>query len=467
MRIVWHDSADAALAARGLALAEEQQGRARLWRLERLAPPDEEEPEAIPPSLPAPPGLMQAALAEADRPEGVEEALGHALPDALRTAARFEGTSRNAAVTAEPDQIAVALVEGTLHTALADRRTARLRLSGSPQAVFTLADRLLGELPCAVPAASLAAEALDSDAEPSSGPPRLPPALTASAALAWLMARLAQSLVALVPAASSGTRSEPVHQMRVALRRLRTAMTLLKPLLPEPAALAEAARGLRALARVLGPAREWDVFLEGTGRTVAAAFPENRALARLLKAASRRRASAYADLSAALAQPEFRRLMLALAALAVQQPWQESGEHEGKETSLAEIAPALLQRRYRKLLSAAAGIANTDIATVDAARLHAIRLRAKRVRYAAELLSPLFPRKEMQRFIRRLVRLQDRLGGVNDAASVDRLLGTLGASGSGEAGGIVRGFVAAIALEERTRIEPAWRKFRKQAPFWA
>ncbi|HWA80116.1 MAG TPA: CHAD domain-containing protein, partial [Acetobacteraceae bacterium] len=225
--------------------------------------------------------------------------------------------------------------------------------------------------------------------------------------------------------------------------------------------------------------REWDVFLEGTGMAVAAAFPENAALARLLKAAARRREAAYDALRAELGSAGFRRLMLQLSSLAMLRPWQRvpgerirgEGQQEAAEGRLAEEGPAppltaatvaeLLQRRQRKLLAAA-----TNITEADAQHLHAIRLRAKRLRYAGELFSPLFPRKDTQRFLHRLARLQDRLGVVNDAQAVDRLLGDLGAMGSGHAAGLVRGFVAANALRERARVEPAWRKFRRQVPFW-
>ncbi|HUA77572.1 MAG TPA: CHAD domain-containing protein [Acetobacteraceae bacterium] len=503
MRVAWHDAADAALAAEGLALAEEQRGRARLWWLEPLGSTADKKGE----SPPAPPGVVPAILAEADHLAGLGEALGRTLPDGLRTVARFEGTRRSATIAAAPGeiaseiagetagevvgeiaeeaaegtagQIALDLLEGTLHTARADRRLARLRLSGPPVAVFALADQLLADLPCTVPATSLAAEALSFGAEdvsPPSGLPVLPSAIAVSGALAWMVASLARTLVALAPSAASGEGSEPVHQMRVALRRLRTAMTLLKPLVPGPAALTEATAGLGTLARALGPAREWDVFLEGTGPAVAAAFPKDAPLARLLKAARRRRDTAYAALRAELDQADFRRLILRLAALAVLRPWETPSlpardmpdEAHGHavpeaeaETALAEAAPALMQRRYRKLLSAA-----SDIETADAVHLHAIRLRAKRLRYAGELLSPFFPRRDVQRFIRRLARLQDRLGTVNDAVAVERLLAELGPAGSGEAGGVVRGFVAANALRERARVEAVWRKFRKQTPFW-
>jgi triphosphatase len=449
VHIAWHDTEEGALAAEGLALVEERRGRVRQWRLERLAAKEGEAPGVVPP-----------ALASAERPE----ALGRELPGPLRTVARFEGTRRSAGPWGgeSGEEGEVALVEGTLQTSRGERRVARLRLSGAPGSVFALADGLLADLPLVVPAAGLAAEALGlTRVDVPTASPLLPAGLEAGEALAWLVAVLSRNLLVLAPAAAGGEASEPVHQMRVALRRLRTAIALLKPLLPAAAAVAEASEGLRGLARALGPAREWDVFLEGTAPAIKAAFPEDAAIARLLEAARRRRERAYAALREELAGAGFRRLMLRLVAIAVLRPWQREGER-GPETPLAAVAPALLQRRRRKLLSAGA-----EIETADAAHLHAVRLRAKRLRYAGEILCSLFPRKEAQHFLHRLARLQDRLGLLNDAVCVERLLGELGRAGSGRAGGIVLGFVAAAALRERARIGPAWRKFRKQASFWA
>jgi len=489
--------------AAGLALGEERQGRTRQWWLEKLGTCAKQDI-----NFPRPPGAPPPVLARADRLEALgPEVLGHTLPAPLRTVARFEASRRTASIGGgrkkdAPGRIALELLEGRLETSRVGQPLARLRLVGQPVAVFALADRLLADLPCTVPAASLAEEALGASLEaPSEGFPRkfpggfpsedaprigsslLPEGLSAGDALAWLVASLARALLALAPRAAAGDGSEPVHQMRVALRRLRTAITVLKrvlpPLLPPhdaahdagsaSSALAGAEAGLRTLARALGPAREWDVFLEGAGMAVAGAFPENAALARLLKAAWRQREAAYEALRAELGSAGFRRLMLQLSSLAVLRPWQGMKEApegmqegDGPQSPLTATAVAgLLQRRQRKLLSAAA-----DIANADGEHLHAIRLRAKRLRYAGELFSSLFPRKETQRFLRRLARLQDRLGAVNDARAVDRLLGELGSTGKGHAAGIVRGFVAANALREQLRVAPAWRKFRRQAPFW-
>ena len=107
-----------------------------------------------------------------------------------------------------------------------------------------------------------------------------------------------------------------------------------------------------------------------------------------------------------------------------------------------------------------------DLADLEPAALHAIRLRAKRLRYAAEIFAPLYPGKATHRFIRRLSRLQDRLGTLNDGAVAAHLLGELAGGNHAFAIGLVLGFVGAHNGDTRERIDEAWQKFHRLAPFW-
>ena len=68
-------------------------------------------------------------------------------------------------------------------------------------------------------------------------------------------------LMANQPAAVAGD-IEGVHQMRVAIRRLRAALVLFRPRL-EPHAEARLTEALRSLGRIFGEARDWDVFCQG------------------------------------------------------------------------------------------------------------------------------------------------------------------------------------------------------------
>ena len=131
---------------------------------------------------------------------------------------------------------------------------------------------------------------------------------------------------------------------------------------------------------------------------------------------------------------------------------------------LEAFASRALARRLHRL--AAAGEA---IEHLDAAALHAIRLRAKRMRYVAEVFAPIYPGKATRRFMRRLARLQDRLGRLNDSSVADGLLGEIGAGAGGRAhaAGLVRGFLAARGGGARGRIARAWARFHRLEPFWS
>jgi CHAD domain-containing protein len=245
--------------------------------------------------------------------------------------------------------------------------------------------------------------------------------------------------------------------MRVALRRLRSALSLFR----------RAARGadvdrvradLTALARALGPARDWDVFLAGIARDVARLLPDEPAIGRMTAAARRQRGAAYASLATLLDAPAFQRTLLDLAHLAIVQPWRHGvAEHR---PLLVDFARQALNRRLRRVLEA-----GDDLAELPAADLHAVRIQCKRLRYAAEFFAPLTPGRQSRRFLRRLAAVQERLGHLNDAAVAGELLAPIG--GRGFAAGIVRGYLAARSAGGRAKAERSWKKFRRAEPFWS
>jgi CHAD domain-containing protein len=455
LRLTWYDSPGHDLAAEGLALAERQHGRQRSWRLFRMGP------AAGAVWLPGTPSPVLAEAAEA-------MALNAALPTPLASVVGFEGRARTLAA---PEAVEVTLITGRLRAGTATRRCCRVRLAGPAGAVAALAGELAGPLHLHVPAASLAAEAMAFAGHPPRrrrAAPALLPDQPVGAAFAHLVARLTGTI--LHEAAHAGpAESEPVHQMRVAVRRLRSAVALFGKATHCPE-LAAGKTALQALAGVLAPARDWDVFAEGTGPAVAASFAEDAAVHRLLAAAERRRLAAYTALRRYLASAAFRRLGIALAALAAARPWEATERGQDAEAaarqaerlagSLADFAGRALGRRLRTL-----GTATGDIEALPAEELHALRLHGKRLRYVAEFCAPLFAGRGSRRFIRRLTALQERLGHLNDGAVAAGLLADLGAAHS-FAGGVVRGFVAARSAGERPRIGRAWRRFHRLDAFW-
>ena len=459
LTILWHDTQAGILASDGLALAERRTGRDTEWRLERLVPAD----DAISPC-----GTPDAVLARAGDPS----AFFPSLPDELVAVAGFEGRIRSLAT---PRAVA-SLLEGTLRAAVGMRLVCRLSLAGEADAVRALALELASEVRLTVPAASLAAEAQMTAGRKIAprrlGAPNLPPGLSVGDAFAFLCAHFADVIHHFAPLAALAISTEPVHQMRVAARRMNSATGLFRRAVNCPE-LHEVRAGLKELGGFLGPARDWDVFVTGTAHAVQREAADAPGLSRLVAAAGRRQAAAYTALCAYFESASYRRLGIAMAALAAAPPWQNArpadtdGDDANRQVEalsapLQEFAAAALNRRLRKLLQPGA-----DIASLPAEQLHAIRLHAKRLRYAAELFAPLYSRRETNRFLRRISDLQERLGLLNDAAVAAGLVAELSsAGGRGFAGGVICGFVAARAKRGRGKIDRIWHRLRRLDPFW-
>lgn len=283
--------------------------------------------------------------------------------------------------------------------------------------------------------------------------PGLDSAETAPAALALGLRAGLAGLLRHAPACRPDLPPTGVHQSRVAIRRMRAQLRIFRAVLPAGEAASHVAQGLRELAAGLGPARDWDVFLAGIGQLLADAAPEEPRLRRLLARAARARLAAYAALPPLLGGAGFRALAWQGIALA------EALEAMPEGAALRPFAQDALARRHRRLRRA-----GRAIETLPAEALHELRLDGKKLRYAADLLAPLWPGQEARRYLRRLARLQDALGLANDAAVARGLVQGLGARGWGL--GLVEGFALARAADSREMALEAWARWRKAGRFW-
>jgi CHAD domain-containing protein len=466
IEIIWHDTTDGELAAQGLALAECR----GTWRLEQLVPG----PAFWPPGAP-PPLVEQAASLDQ---------ITHKLPTGLVQTARFDGSLTALPLARDGAAMTIELWHGTVGWARRRRPACRVVLAGDEAGIRDLALDLTEEVDFAVPTASLAADARAvataiTPAARHQGAPQLPAklpddglpggqpeGLTVAEAFRYALGHLADVILHHAPLAAAGRDgAEPVHEMRVAVRRLRSTIALFRPAVGCPA-MDTTSLSLRALAERLAPARDWDVFVAETAASVAEALPDDVSLQRLCAAAERRRQHAYTTLRDWLRSAEFRRLGITLASLAGGHAWMATLEPAQQATltlGLDEFASHALGRRLKRL-----GAAGAAIEQLEPDALHAIRLRAKRMRYAAEVLAPIYPGKAAKRFLRRLTRLQDRLGDLNDGTVANALLAELGPTTGARAyaAGLVRGFLAARTGNSRRQIARAWNRFRRLDPFW-
>lgn len=203
-----------------------------------------------------------------------------------------------------------------------------------------------------------------------------------------------------------------LHQSRVAIRRLRSAFSIFKPMIGSTGA--DLREGFRWLSSELGDARNLDVLLERAG--------PGQLRDRIIVA----REIAYDRVCEVLSSPRVRLLMLDFAEWAAGDTWAGSIVGDANsEKSARKFAIKALNRFRRKVKKDGSDLANAD----DRAR-HILRKDAKKLRYAAEFFASLFDRKgqkrHYKRFVRALQSLQDQLGSLNDLATAPAVLEKLG-----------------------------------------
>lgn len=212
----------------------------------------------------------------------------------------------------------------------------------------------------------------------------------------------------------SSRSADALHQARVAIRRMRSAFSVFKPMTGGDGA---GLRGeLKWLAASFGEARDLDVLLQRA---------PSEALRDCIAAA---REKSYDHLIETLADRRARIVMLNVAHWLEEGRWADGngGEVDGNDPARALAENALAHLR-RKVKHRGRGLASAT----DETR-HELRKDAKKLRYASEFFASLFDRKREQRrhgrFVAALEGLQDCLGKLNDLAAAPVLLNNLGLS---------------------------------------
>lgn len=456
LQTVYYDTADFALGRRGMALRVRKAGTRWLQtlktgdRIAALAQRGEWE-------MPAPRGRLDVDRF-ADTP--LAELL---RAEPLQIAPRFRTRFERAIWMTMDGAIEIALDQGEI---VAGKRSAlilelELELKAGPTAaLWVLARELAGSRGEALALLPFGESKAARGVRLATGTPALPVKANAKAFAAQLGARLPvdaalRAIVAtgthLMLANTEGLReaddAEFIHQARVAVRRMRSAIRLLQAEVAFPASLAA---DLRWIGRELGGARDWDVIVLHTLPTLvpAAAQKSNT----LVSAAEVRRSRARERARASLASPRFARLALRLLQWAegstqsAQQPAparnaqtakagaQQAAKGAGqgavgsaaRTVTLEQFAPKSLRRAHRRLFKAA-----QFFVALAPERQHRVRILAKRLRYAIDVLAGAFARGATDAFSKALSSLQDVLGELNDVAVAQEVLAEL-ASPSGE-----------------------------------
>ncbi|HSC93719.1 MAG TPA: CHAD domain-containing protein [Burkholderiales bacterium] len=300
-----------------------------------------------------------------------------------------------------------------------------------------------------------------------SRPAALTRAMTVSNAFRAVMAAGLAHLLANERGLLRGTDPEYLHQARVALRRLRSALDVFSPPLPERV-ITSAARELRWLASCLGPARDWDVFSRETLPLVVEAIGAHRGLRALGARCERLRRGAGAKSHSAARSSRYRRLKRSLAAWILSEGWLallDDAARAAVQGPITSHARNVLEKRYQRVRKRGRGLDKRS-----GAELHRLRIAVKKFRYAADFFSGLYEGGPVREMLRRLARLQDILGAMNDAATAADLTkqSCRGARGGSllEARGMLLGWSRGRAATLRGELKDAWQAFQEAEKFW-
>ena len=205
---------------------------------------------------------------------------------------------------------------------------------------------------------------------------------------------------------------EFLHQARVALRRLRSALKLFSPVLPQGFSKKWNAVW-RETGRQLGEARDWDVLRTQLAPELERRFPGDAGIARLQRRAIRQTQAAYRSAAVYFTSPDHARHLLQFTRALLDLREQH-----------ARTLATFLQKRINKLQLGAYTLAK-GVHQMDDEGRHSLRIVFKKLRYALESTPPPESGKRNKPYLSSLSRLQEELGLINDCANAQVLLASL------------------------------------------
>jgi triphosphatase len=252
---------------------------------------------------------------------------------------------------------------------------------------------------------------------PDLGPTEVSPSSSIGELADAVVRRHLAALIMNEPGTRLGEDPEDLHDMRVATRRLRAAFSFFTDILP--AQFSVLRNELAWLASILGVVRDLDVHLEGLEGADDHGLPLPEGieppLDHLRAVLLAERSVARAVMLRELDSPRYERLTTGLASLA-----QQGAARRGTDYHVPAsfVLPDLVEARYRATTKVARQARRSGRAT----DYHRLRIRGKRLRYAVEFATDVYG-EPARKFSRRLAKLQDALGEMQDASvAIDRLL---------------------------------------------
>ncbi|MEO1721473.1 MAG: CYTH and CHAD domain-containing protein [Pseudomonadota bacterium] len=355
-------------------------------------------------------------------------------------------------------------------------------LEGPPVALFALARQLFPTGPLRFSTMNKAARGRRLAAGEAAVPPALPrlaeaPEIGAGASVEdagrEILAECFAQISANAEAVLAVDDPEGPHQLRIGLRRLRSALKLTRPAFggPRHAALEVEAKWLGGEA---GRLRDLDVALADLVEPAAARAPEEPGFAPLAAALVARAAEERARLRATLAGARVTAFLLDLAEYVALRGWLDPSDR-GQAGQLARPFTALSAKAMRAADRKAAKRARaggTGIEALDIEARHELRKSLKALRYMLEFTAASWSAKAVKKLLKPLKVLQTVFGSLNDAAMAEALFLAANAPGANEpaaarAAGRLIGAANADAARDWAEARSRWAAFAAVPRPWA
>jgi triphosphatase len=370
-----------------------------------------------------------AQTIEGDEPDlsGVEgTALGRILSDEVCGAlkpvfeTRFERTAYR--LNSNGADIVMAIDEGQILGTGASSPIAEIELElkqGSPADLFKIARDILDIVPAHLGFKSKSERGYElaektAVAAETACDPELSVGLSAGRAFT-LVGRACLRHLAVNASSITVRDGTALHQARVALRRLRAAISLFSEVVAGDRAEAIKTE-LRWLAHELGPARDLDTLLFEVIRPLRQRHANEPGLVSISNMFTRKRLKSYRRAQEAVQSARFRSLVLDTVEWVEAGPWSTSEDaltRAGREMPIEVFASEQLSRRYKRIKRRGARINDRD-----PEQLHRLRIEVKKARYATEFFSGLYhgkkSAKQRKKMKSSLMQLQGCLGRLND-----------------------------------------------------
>ena len=261
---------------------------------------------------------------------------------------------------------------------------------------------------------------------------------------------------------------EGPHQLRIGLRRLRSAFSVYAPVLQSPEMNRLDAEA-RWLGQEVGSLRDLDVVANDMVRREAETHPDEPGLSALTDVVLRRARERREQVRKLLAGARVQGFLIDLARFVETRGWlvpQDFGQTERLAAPVTALAGQSLNKRWKKVAKHAKGL---ETLTVE--QRHELRKDLKKLRYAVEFFSSLFPAKRVDPFLKRLKKLQTLFGDLNDAATMRAMFTGTDISGAADppiqrAIGWMIGASQARAEFGWTGAKVLWRDLKQTRPFW-